>query len=1395
MRVPTARRNTFRHLGGRRLQRGIAGTALATAAAVLGGLVYAVPAAADEPGDNPTDPYQRTLRISLGAQARADRCQAGRAVHFGGPDLKAAAAAKLTGTDAALRAFVTPDAVGGEWGQARIRDRDTGIAAGTAFRDRQTKLDETNKPYRAVNSSNGRDFWAPEFGADIVTFTLGAQQKLFDKASEDPTPLPGQAALDQARKVLDAFGTGGDAWAAAYKDVAGRELLDTTNLGHSSANDVATFLRFGGFATKAPEPDSLEFRTEVEALKQAWAACDSDNPIDHYRVLTGAVTTAYAEWESEYAGQADQRKQIVTAESATAKETRAATEAMTEAVRQAWLADQILYWQKYWAAHKDALDYPKAAVFTKATADLSAARAAAAKQVTLADAAVGRAKTAADTVTAQQQKAWQIADAAQQPRGRGLLYAQQSVQVTKASYAAAQAAAKATLTASNAAKATVADSQTLLALAKTQTHALNTEFRKTAALEAKAQAKAAADSAAKLAAGAAADATTAKNARATAEKAEQTARDQAAEAKRLRGVAEAEKATAERERDNAASERAKAGAAEQRAQGEQATARQARTAAESAGATAADKLAVAEDAELRAFQARNTAVKAEHDKDATASRAAALESAAAAADGTAAAAETRQAATQARSAAGEAAGAATRARAAADDATTAAVNARAAATRAEGAAKRSRSAADGAQSAYAKTQAAAATAHAAAAEAIDAAAAAKEKAKLADVEAKKAQTAAATARKEATAAVAEAAKTAAWSAKTAGYATATAQYAQAARDSATATTKAADEAISLGTPYQESDASAAYAVLVGQSAKTLAEQQATAAKAKSDEAKKAAAQAKALADKAAGDAKIALQAAADAADYAVQAVNSAAAANASATAAAADAAAAKKADENAQKYDQQAGTDAFYANFAANEAESAAAQADRDATEAEKDATSARSAASSAEQDASAADRTATKAEGDATLAEGAAGRADGYAEQADKAATRAEAEERERARQERAQVVDSGGSTAEYVLTKDEEAALLAECGQTCVDQYREAMAAGNQDVLDWVKANGGAILLDLLGVTDAKKCFSDPDVESCLWTLVNAISVVTLIGKAPAVAAAIVRISTGIAKFFEGATKARTTMKALKVIIDARLAKGVSYCVKHSFVAGTLVKMADGSVRAIEKVTAGDQVLNTRPGSTVAERHDVVLTHRTTTDTRFTDLTVTTPNGRRTVTGTSDHPFYDLTTGSWTDAGRLTAGHRLQTLDHGTVTVTDVASYTKPQVTYDLTVEGVHAYFVMAGDSPVLVHNISCRTITAGALKHIGDEHLWGGSYHLAGDMGNVFAQGLDAGKLKKLIDEAAMFGHEVPRAKADTRGGNYIDYAFDSVATGANGQNGIRLVVDEFGNLITAMPKNVW
>ncbi|MFD7169728.1 hypothetical protein [Streptomyces violascens] len=847
----------------------------------------AMPARADEPGDNPADPYKRTLRISLGEQARADRCVLGLSVHYGGPELKAFANTTLAGTDAGIAAALRGGGGGypsKEYSDAAQKDLDAVNAYGTEFTRRQQQLDIDNNPYANANYSGGRPWHAPVIGGDVLAFTMEGRKQIPGSVWTDPTPHPGAESVAKAKEVYDAFDVGDDSWAKGYKDRAGSSALSglgITDGKANSANDIATFLRFGGFATKAPEPDSLGFRTEVENLKMAWAACDSRNPVDQYRVLTSPTVQAYTEWEAEYASQATQRQQIVTAEAAASKEARTTADLMVEAIRQSWQADQILFWQQWWRDHPDATDKPSLTDQKNATRRLVTARDTTARLVKDADAAVARAKSAAEQATTAQSAAWTIADQNNAPRGRGLMYAQTSVQVAKASYAATQAAAATVLTASKATLANMADSEALYALAQTQSHAMNTEFRKAAALEARAQAKAAADSADKLAKDAAANAVTAKNAQVTAEAAEKTAQAGASEAKRQRGIAETEKANAERERDNAAREREKAQAAEQRAQTERDAAGRSLTAAQAAGSRATTNLSEARAAELKAYVARDKAVEAEKQKNATASRAAALEAAAAAAVGSDAAAATRQAATEARSAANDAANAATAARAAANEASTAAVNARAAATRAEGAASRATAAASSAWSAYLTTSAAASRAHAAAAVAIDAAASAKANADKADAEAKKAQAAAIKARKESEAAKDEAGKTAAWSAKTAGFGYAAGQAAQGARDAASTVVKAANEAVALGSPYRETDASAAFALLVGQTSKPLAEQQASAADAKSKEAAKAAVEAKALAEKSSGDAKIAAQAAADAAADAQRALTSAAAARVS----------------------------------------------------------------------------------------------------------------------------------------------------------------------------------------------------------------------------------------------------------------------------------------------------------------------------------------------------------------------------------------------------------------------------------------------------------------------------------------------------------------------------------
>ncbi|MEU9983580.1 hypothetical protein [Streptomyces sp. NPDC050856] len=1102
------------------------------------------------------------------------------ALHVGGPELKKVAAKVLTGPPEDLAAATDP--VGTMWplSQAMVKDRDYPESFPGVSTERRLRWEAANQTYWQTGwGSVEKD--APQFGSDIAAFTLSSQRDLWAKIGTDGHAMASKASLDRAKAVAAEI-KGKDEnndW------LIERMLTDAESPYYRSvtASDIARLLRHGGFLAKTPAEDSAEFRIEVEALKVAWGSCDSRNPEDFYRVMSPMVVTAHMEWEAEYAAQAKPRADIINAEVAAANEVRKATDAMIESLGQAWLADQILRWQKYWAGQPS--DHrPKPAVFAQATKDLTTARTRAADQAKLAAIASTAAKNAADKANTAQTSAWAIADAMKTPRGRGLQFAQQSMQVAKASAAAAEAAAKATLTASNAAKATVADSKALYGLAQTQSHAINAEFRRVAAQEAAVQAKAAATAAAGQAKEAAANATKAKNAQATAEAAQETARLAAETAKTQRAKAEQEKALAAKERLNAANERVKAQAAEQRAANERETAGHARTAAAGSAQTAWVELEKAEDSERQAVQARGAAAEAERQKKATAARAASLEAAAAANAGTEAAKATRDAATAARTAANEAAAAAARAHTAAGEASSAAVNARAAATRANAAMERSRLAADRAWAAYQSSAAAAATSHAAAADAIDAAAAASVNATKAEEEAKKAQGAALKASEEASAARTESIKASAWAAVTAGHAYAAGEAASAARDSAAEAIAPANTAIAIGTPYRESDSAAVFAVLVGQAAKTLAEQQASAATAKANEAAKAAAAAKVLADKAAGDAKIAAQAAAAAAADAAAALKSMAAARASAADAARAADAAKKADVKTKEYSTQAGRDAFHADSAAKDAATEATAADIEATEAEKSAANAHTSADAATRDANAANKSATSAEGWALQADSAAAGAHEAAKDADAAADRAEEEERREQEEARKKAMATGNVGVADVqpgapLGANEEQILMAECGQTCVDEYRFAQAAVALSVLDWVKANGADILIAMLGADNIKACFATREIESCLWALFDVASALIPVKKIGDVIEAIYTVVTRISKFFDAAEVGARSLKRLNALVEKVRKKGPSapFCpsvAKPKSVAKSAMQTAPGAAGARVALAADDPV-----------------------------------------------------------------------------------------------------------------------------------------------------------------------------------------------------------------------------
>jgi hypothetical protein len=1071
--------------------------------------------------------------------ARNDRCDIGHWLHVGGPEVKAVAGKALAGTDYDRRETNFAPLGSGPLHAARSKDDETYRTALFAQTDRYTAWGAVIKPYTVWGTDFDTFHDVPEYGDATHRFLLERNDTTFHSYFDPPAPpKPNQAALDRALAVAAEMRAKDPLFAPQDWQVKAW-----------SAYQVERFLRYGGYPTAAPAEGSLEYRTEVESIKLAWAACEVGDPFGTTTglnnatpgVLADLVDTARGEWATELAAQATQRNDIVAAETQAMKDVRVASQAMVEAQGQAWVAGQLLKWQKYWAGRpKTDPNYPKAADFTRAKTDLTAAQNRVSAQVTVAKNAATSAQAQATKATTGLTQAATIAKNNKWPLYRGLQYAQQSAQVTKASAAAAQAAFKATETTLNAVKATNADAAALRSLALTQQSALQAEFRRVAAQEAAAQAKAAAQAAAEQAAQAEAAAVRAKNDRIKAEAAEAKAKQGAADARNKRIVAERERDVATAARQRADAERAKAGQARGEAERQQSVAADARGRAGSAEETARAKEESADEAEFAALVARDEAVAAEQRRDTATVRARTLEAQAAAAAGREDAQDARAAANEAKAAADQASSAAVSARAAANRANDAALSARAEATRANAAAQRSRAAADGAEAAAATTRSAWLTAQAATADAIDAAEQAANNVKAAEAEAKKAAEAAVTARQEADAAQKAADEATAESARTAGWAYATAEAATAARDSALEAVTAANEAIAAGTPFQATDASAGLAVLVGQSAKTIAEQQAEAATAKAVEAAKAAADAKAAAAKAQADAKLAAEAAAAAAVDAAAAAESVKKARASAAAAARDAEACQRATDNAAEYYRQAQADALAARSASFTADQEAKAADAAATDAERDASAAHSAASSAETDASAARDSASRADKSATEAEKSAENADGYAREAQESLARAE--EQDRLDQlARSEVIANGNGPTGGTMTTDEEALLREQCGEACVQEYRDALAQADESLLDWVKANGGQILLDLVGWTALKDCLTKGDVEGCIWTLINGVALLLLVGKIPGVTKAIYRLATGVGKYFNAVAAAGEKLKKFRKIITAgRAVKG---------------------------------------------------------------------------------------------------------------------------------------------------------------------------------------------------------------------------------------------------------------
>ncbi|MEV0272771.1 polymorphic toxin-type HINT domain-containing protein [Hamadaea sp. NPDC050747] len=336
----------------------------------------------------------------------------------------------------------------------------------------------------------------------------------------------------------------------------------------------------------------------------------------------------------------------------------------------------------------------------------------------------------------------------------------------------------------------------------------------------------------------------------------------------------------------------------------------------------------------------------------------------------------------------------------------------------------------------------------------------------------------------------------------------------------------------------------------------------------------------------------------------------------------------------------------------------------------------------------------------------------------------------------------DAGGTGGDTTDETGEGEITLPPDIQAMLD---EAKRIQKMSILDIILEAGGEILKELLGINDILDCFQKGDIVACISIVANIIPWGKIF-KLPKLVKAIERAWSAVNAFWEKlkwakrifaqveeyyqlarkaareaaerlaaarrakaeaeaaakAAKAKAEAEARRAAKEAAEARakreakeaakeGAESC-KHSFAAGTLVLLADGTVKPIEQLTTGDKVVATDPesGKTTEE---TVSTRHINQDKDLTDVTVVDEDGQTsTISTTWHHPFWDDTAKKWVDAADLKVGHSLRVADRpagAAMRVASVVSFVGDRQMFDLTVDVVHTYYVVVDSAPVLVHN----------------------------------------------------------------------------------------------------------
>lgn len=242
-----------------------------------------------------------------------------------------------------------------------------------------------------------------------------------------------------------------------------------------------------------------------------------------------------------------------------------------------------------------------------------------------------------------------------------------------------------------------------------------------------------------------------------------------------------------------------------------------------------------------------------------------------------------------------------------------------------------------------------------------------------------------------------------------------------------------------------------------------------------------------------------------------------------------------------------------------------------------------------------------------------------------------------------------------------------------------------------------------------------------------------------------------------------------------------------KCSFSPDTPVLMAKGKTKPIGKIKPGDKVEAADPttgedkGSRMVQH--VWINH----DNDLLDVAINTGHGRTEIIHTtSNHPFYDATTHTWTPAGNLKPGDRLASVHHQPATVASVHTTPGAANRYNLTVQQLHTYYVLAGETPVLVHNCGPMDLNFNQIRQRIKNHV----------MVNHGDTAVTGTKFNPDLTEKDLFDGLVNRigeGNATGRvneGGNH-EHILPWPGAGANGENSVRVWMTPKGELGSMWP----